>query len=70
MRIPLTATPANTRRSNVAATIWLFVGIFVLCCDALAIRLFCQTPVETVILALLTVPLGVLTIIAALGARK
>lgn len=70
IRIPLQSVPANTRRDNTTATIWLFVGIITLCADALAIRLFCQTPVETVILALLTVPLGVLTIIAALGARK
>jgi hypothetical protein len=70
MRIPLTAAPANTRRSNAASTIWCLVGIIVLCADALAIRLFCQTPLEVVLLAALTLPLGALTIIAAIGSRK
>jgi energy-converting hydrogenase Eha subunit A len=69
LRLPLESTPPNTRRSNTWA-IWFAVGVIVLCADALAIRLFCETPLETVILASLTMPLGILTIIAALEARK
>jgi hypothetical protein len=70
IRIPLQSVPANTRRDNTTATIWLFVGIIVLCADALAMRVFAEDAVEAVIIALLTMPLGILTIVAAIQARR
>lgn len=68
IRIPLNP-PANTRRAPVAANAWLVVGCLVLVCDAIAMAHFANDPVEASIIAALTMPLGVLTIVAAIYAR-
>lgn len=70
IRIPLDSVPRNTRRTPTAATLWLIVGCIVLCCDALAMRVFAEDAVEAVIIGILTMPLGILTIVAAIHARR
>ena len=68
IRIPLASMPATKR--SIAPTIWLAVGICLLLADGVAVYKFADSPAESVILALLTMPTGILVILAALEGRK
>lgn len=71
IRIPLDTTPTNHRRHRrAAANVWLLVGIVLLLADGTAMAHFADSGVEAVIIALLTMPTGILVILAALEARK
>lgn len=71
IRIPLDGVPTNQRcHSRAAATIWLLIGIVLLLADGTAMAHFADSGVEAVIIALLTMPTGILVILAALEARK
>lgn len=71
IRIPLDGVPTNQRRhSRAAANVWLLVGIVLLLADGTAMAHFADSGVEATIIALLTMPTGILVILAALEARK
>jgi hypothetical protein len=71
IRIPITDCPPNTRKhTRLAANIWLLVGIVLLLADGTAMYHFADSPLEATIIALLTMPTGILVILAALEARK
>ena len=71
MRIPITGIPENTRRhTRQVANLWLGVGVLILICDGIAMAHFANDAVEASIIAALSMPTGILTIIAALAARK
>jgi hypothetical protein len=71
IRIPLDGIPANQRRhGRLAANIWLLAGIVLLLCDGTAMAHFADSGVEACIIAALTMPTGILVILAALEARK
>ena len=61
----------NTRRhSRATANVWLLVGIVLLLADGTAMAHFANDGLEATIIALLTMPTGMLVILAALEARK
>ena len=71
IRIPLTDCPPNAKKhTRLAANIWLFVGIVLLLADGTAMYHFADSPLEATIIAALTMPTGILVIVAALEARK
>jgi len=67
IRIPL-HVPQNRRRHSAAA--WMFFGVCLLLADGAALAHFADSPLEAGILAALTMPTGILVILAALEARK
>jgi len=69
IRIPVgTLRPRRPQRT--AATVWLLVGIGLLMADGCAMAHFAESAVEACIVAGLTMPTGVLVILAAMEARK
>ena len=71
IRIPLPQVAPNRRRRTRATQLaWLAVGVMLLICDGTAVYKFADSPVESVILALLTMPTGILVILTALQVRK
>jgi hypothetical protein len=61
-------TPRRPQRT--AAAVWLLVGVGLLMADGCAMAHFADSAVEAVIVAALTMPTGILVILAALEARK
>jgi hypothetical protein len=71
IRISLADCPTNTRKhTRLAANIWLLVGIVLLLTDGTAMYHFADSPLEATIIALLTMPTGILVVLAALEARS
>ena len=71
IRIPLGDPHLIPRRpQRTAATAWLLVGIALLMADGCAMAHFAESAVEACIVAALTMPTGILVILAALEARK
>ena len=71
IRIPLSQVPLNRRRHTRATQLaWLAVGVALLLADGTAVYKFADSPMESVILALLTMPTGILVILTALQIRK
>jgi len=66
MRIPF--VPKNRRRHSAEA--WMFFGVCLLLADGAALAHFADSFLEAGILAALTMPTGILVILAALEARK
>jgi hypothetical protein len=70
IRIPL-ESPTNQRcNSRQVANLWLIVGVILLICDSIAMAHFANDTVEASIIAALSMPTGILVIVAALEARK
>jgi len=70
IRIPLTDTKNVRRHTGLVATLWLCVGIMLLLADGTAMYHFANDGLEASIIAILTMPTGILVILAALEARK
>ena len=70
IRLPLGDPHLRPRPQRTAATGWLLVGIALLMADGCAMAHFADSVVEAVIVASLTMPTGILVILAALEARK
>jgi hypothetical protein len=70
IRINHRVAPNTRRRTRATQLAWLAVGVALLITDGTAIFHFADSPVESVILALLTMPTGILVILAALEVRK
>jgi hypothetical protein len=71
IRIPIAVCPPNAKKhTRLAATIWLLVGIGLLLADGCAMAHFADSGVEACIVAALTMPTGILVILAALESRK
>jgi len=71
IRLPI-AQEIQIRRKHtrITANIWLLVGIMLLICDGTAMYHFADSAVEATIIAILSMPTGILVILAALEARK
>lgn len=70
MRIPLDGFPKNERRhTKLARHIWLCVGVMLLICDGTAMWHFAESALEASIIALLSMPTGILVILAALNTQ-
>jgi hypothetical protein len=71
IRLPLGEPHLSPRRpQRTAAAVWLLVGVALLMADGCAMAHFADSTVEAVIVAALTMPTGILVILAALEARK
>ena len=70
IRIPIGDPHLRPRPQRTAATVWLLVGVGLLMADGCAMAYFAESPVEACIVAALTMPTGILVILAALEARK
>ena len=71
IRLPLNPEMRNTRkRTRLTATVWLLVGVALLIADGTAMYHFADSALEATIIALLSMPTGILVVIAALQARK
>jgi hypothetical protein len=70
IRIPLSETQNVRRHTKLVATIWLVIGVILLLADGTAMYHFANDALEASIIAILSMPTGVLVILAALEARK
>ena len=71
IRIPLPHIAHNSRRHTRATQLaWLAVGVALLLADGTAVYRYADSPVESICLALLTMPTGILVILTALQIRK
>jgi hypothetical protein len=71
IRLPVGDPHLNPRRpQRTAAAVWLLVGVGLLMADGCAMAHFADSAVEAVIVAALTMPTGILVILAAMEARK
>jgi len=71
IRLPVGDPHLSPRRpQRTAAAVWLLVGVGLLMADGCAMAHFADSAVEAVIVAALTMPTGMLVILAALEARK
>jgi hypothetical protein len=63
--------PQNTPKyTRLCASLWVLIGVLILMADGCAMAHFADSTVEAVIVAALTMPTGILVILAALEARK
>lgn len=70
IRIPIEGIKTNRRRhTDLAQKIWLCVGIMLLICDGTAMWHFANSAFEAAIIAFLSMPTGILVIIAALNTQ-
>jgi len=70
IRIPLSETQNVRRHTKLVATLWLCVGVMLLLADGTAMYHFANDALEASIIAILSMPTGILVILAALEARK
>jgi hypothetical protein len=71
IRIPLSqAAPNRRRRTRATQLAWLAVGVALLLADGTAMYRYADSALESVCIALLTMPTGILVILAALQVRK
>ena len=72
IRIPLESfPPSNTyKKHRRVATAWMVVGILLLVADGIAMFAFSENVLEATVIACLSMPTGILVILAALNARK
>jgi hypothetical protein len=71
IRLPIAPELQNRRKhTRLTANIWIIVGIMLLICDGTMMYVYADSPLEATIIALLSMPTGILVIIAALQARK
>jgi len=70
IRIPLDRVPKNTRRhSNLTIRLWMAIGVALLIADGTAMVHFADSPLEASIIAFLTMPTGILVMLAAINTR-
>jgi hypothetical protein len=70
IRLPIAPEVQNRRKhTRLTANLWILVGVMLLLCDGTAMYHFADSPLEATIIAILTMPTGILVIIAALQAR-
>lgn len=70
LRINHRVAPNTRRRTRATQLAWLAVGVALLLADGTAVYKFADSPIESVILALLTMPTGILVMITAMQVRK
>jgi len=70
LRINHRVAPNTRRRTRATQLAWLAVGVALLITDGTAVFHFANSPLEATIIALLTMPTGILVILAALEVRK
>lgn len=71
IRITLPQVAHNRRRRTLATQVaWLAVGLALLLADGTAMYHYADSALESVCIALLTMPTGILVILAALQIRK
>lgn len=70
IRIPLDGVRKNTRRhSKLTIKLWVLIGVAMLVADGTAMVHFADSPLEASIIAFLTMPTGILVILAAINTR-
>lgn len=66
IRIPLSRQKLTKQQEALAAQIWMAVGVLLLIADGTAMWHFADSALEATIIALLSMPTGILVIVAAL----
>jgi len=71
IRLPIAGESRNRRKhSRLTAACWVAVGVALLVADGTAMYHFADSALEATIIALLSMPTGILVILAGLEARK
>jgi len=68
IRIPLKTT--QPKKHTITPSVWLTLGVCLLLADGVCVYKYADSPLESIVLALLTMPTGILVILAALEVRK